>query len=1222
MKNYNLKQKLTQKGGLMIEALAMLGLIAVVTPTMYKKSAERTLEVEDINTASTVRSFMSAAESYVAANYIALMDPTTPDHFGIADGGAKIINNADLAPYLPYQFSTDNSLYNYNAPTIAVARNGNNLTAFALFPAKGAGDLGIGQERTARIASLVGSTGGYVTGEKTARGVGGIWNLDSTQYEHLFGSDNSPVYSLVAASSSVINGSSAAAMVENTKYLQRTAENGENEKWRNSMRTDIYMGGHNNTDPDDKSAGLHSIRNIESLIVGTETDDTNKNNGLYITGGSNPNPNAYIYGTLRAVAENLFADTHKFRYGKVDDDNYRFEVDVDGNVTNYGNVDMGTDLTDNGYVYLGLIDNNDNYMFKGEINGSGADLSLLNDNMIKMTSDDNTDLRTDNAYGTKILIADGKFKGAGQTADLNSIGGNIVPAYNDAGIKPKEFPVVVGSNMMVEGLLSAGQVDAQHLRTASFSSGSEHINDANKWLEVDANGVKIANTDGVGTEADFTADGIVMRTNYRAGELGTNAELAIGKTDTDGHIHGTAPEIVFKTNSEGGKVMLNDPYVGMQLKGKDITIGDKDTFADDIAKNEGYRVIAGSGGDVDLLDSNLKVVDSDNRNVFTVSANSGLEDGNTNNYNDQIGGTSTYNIKGHGNVLFTSMTESTEGRATSALGNTFDDDSVHYLALGPNHEKAAINVVEGAETDDNSTKRVVFVDLSSKDSSAYVNPATGAIKSDADGAAPESYSMEPGSIYIRKGLVDVVPNSSDSNKAADEGSGVIRASRFVSNNMDSSGNELLVPQAVNNNLLETYNKEGSTPVVRYDRYMVNPAYTSVMKDIKLTTRGGARLSDVLPDFITKGIYVATNTYDDSMTTMKFKLVNLPTNPFALEGGPEESGTDASGNLKTEWASPFMGLVPTPQCPPGYMRVITVAPTGFMMAQAGGLYYSNGGGHGGMNRSRNIQTEPTSYFVNEDDMLQYLKTVKDITQTTAANAITEMVPDYRQLQVNSGENGRAVIEDGNGQRSVDIKGISDISVGTNYNSYSYDQGAEIGAQNTSTYVLSSIGNTSLPPMIFQQSTWLKSLSVPVYGKGSGGMIETQYGQSHDNEYARGWAVLMGFLYPHSLYGKIICGTGSSECGNEYATSVTDGGTADDVYWNIFPIRKNTLEGFVTTYCYFNRGQFEDNSDVDKYDVLNDVPTGFKKIGGTRNENSERTDYVEKLNDPRLKYNETW
>ena len=43
MKRRNINKTIMQRGGLMIEALAMLGLIAVVTPTMYKKSAERTM---------------------------------------------------------------------------------------------------------------------------------------------------------------------------------------------------------------------------------------------------------------------------------------------------------------------------------------------------------------------------------------------------------------------------------------------------------------------------------------------------------------------------------------------------------------------------------------------------------------------------------------------------------------------------------------------------------------------------------------------------------------------------------------------------------------------------------------------------------------------------------------------------------------------------------------------------------------------------------------------------------------------------------------------------------------------------------------------------------------------------------------------------------------------------------------------------------------------------
>ena len=48
----NFISKVNQTGSLMIEAMAMLALISLVTPTLYKKSAERTTELQDINTAT------------------------------------------------------------------------------------------------------------------------------------------------------------------------------------------------------------------------------------------------------------------------------------------------------------------------------------------------------------------------------------------------------------------------------------------------------------------------------------------------------------------------------------------------------------------------------------------------------------------------------------------------------------------------------------------------------------------------------------------------------------------------------------------------------------------------------------------------------------------------------------------------------------------------------------------------------------------------------------------------------------------------------------------------------------------------------------------------------------------------------------------------------------------------------------------------------------------
>ena len=62
----------SQLGSMMIEALAMLALIAMVTPILYRKTAERTTELQDINTAGELRSIIKAVDDYVAANYDAI----------------------------------------------------------------------------------------------------------------------------------------------------------------------------------------------------------------------------------------------------------------------------------------------------------------------------------------------------------------------------------------------------------------------------------------------------------------------------------------------------------------------------------------------------------------------------------------------------------------------------------------------------------------------------------------------------------------------------------------------------------------------------------------------------------------------------------------------------------------------------------------------------------------------------------------------------------------------------------------------------------------------------------------------------------------------------------------------------------------------------------------------------------------------------------------------
>ena len=100
--------------------------------------------------------------------------------------------------------------------------------------------------------------------------------------------------------------------------------------------------------------------------------------------------------------------------------------------------------------------------------------------------------------------------------------------------------------------------------------------------------------------------------------------------------------------------------------------------------------------------------------------------------------------------------------------------------------------------------------------------------------------------------------------------------------------------------------------------------------------------------------------------------------------------------------------------------------------------------------------------------------------------------------------------------------------------------------------------------------------------------------------------MGFAYPVSLYKNIIQ--------NIIGTLPEDG----DVYWNIFPVRVKTLEAYATVYCYFDRTNLYNSGlkdqYTDKYDQLNSFRSGHQK--------PNTNGYLDRLDDPTLKYKEPW
>lgn len=1269
MKRRNLTNRIMQQGGLMIEALAMLGLIAVVTPTMYKKSAERTMEVEDINTATTVRTIMGAAESYVAANYATITSDMIKNNQQVRE-----IPMPNLDNYLPYKFDTDKALYNYNKPKVALVRQDNNLTVFVLFPAKNDADAGIGQERTARIAALVGSNGGYVNANKSARGVGGIWSLNTADFSNTFKDQNPNIYSLVTASADTIS-ASAGNEIDNDKYLQRGKDDndGDENLWKNTMRTDLYMGREYSDDDEadmyKNAAGPFSIRNINSLIVGSERAalgaadaDGNQaetgNYGLYISPAAT-NRNAFIAENLEAAASNFRVSQDFLGFGPTvpgsnDIGSYSFSVERNGNTLTYGNLTVDKDvylanaagLWDD--VKIGSIDihpgnpDADDYAIKIkrsiENNAPFGRVTILDDKIMQVNNFGTNDVSAP-TEDRIVLMDDGLKKVSGDEDG----GGEDVPtiSYNNAAAPV--FPVRIGSNTKVEGLLTAAQFDTQKLRAATLSVGSEHIDDANKWLNVDKDGVTIKDpaytvdeeTSGdageSGTRLRIANDIIAMHvgeaTNLREPSglnISSNSEQVVLRKGVRTSVYGTELDLrgekgatmtgrrvllqaLSEKNGDGYKdlddindtystvkentVMLRNNNMQMRMNDNELRISGRTSATDGdevLSTNKKYRTVF-SGGNLDLDNTNFNVqalrpTDENGektdtkvkQSILSIYGNDDYEKqgeykdasgANKNIFYDRNTNTKgKYDLAMHGDILITDGKEGQKAAINSSGGTryvSFNSTRVQS-DVGINIVTKNVENPGSGEYNRSAKRNIILIDQGAvktvQDTSSNSN--SGSAQS-----VPNYYSKAgDGTIYIRRGYLEVKSGSSTSAREKNplNGFGVIAASRLVANNADDGLDRdvYMVPELIKSDVLTTYNNASSSNNLhRYDRYMVNPAYTSVMHDIKLVTRGGARLSDILPDFITKGIYVVTNSCSEDSIT--FPPASKSDIDRCTNLGKDESYSLGSGNA---WGSPVLGFVPAPQCPPGYGRVITLTPASFQMAQGGTLGMSNGS-HG------QYYVVPAGIYAPADGYLN--KDINgNITETRFKKASVDKNNSKEAAYISTPSSG---VRPGTGTSNITVKGMSNIA--------------------TKEYVLTASNADAKGPMYIQQSTWLKSYALKMVNS--------------ENGYVQGWAAIMGFVYPHSIYSGFATAVGS----NPLKLSDAD----DAAYWNLFPVLRSSMEGYATVYCYFDRTNLmakDFNYVAGKYMNTNDnyssPAEGYGKTGSNLN----------RLNDPTLQYNEVW
>ncbi len=816
MKKINSKSEL---GSMMIEAIAMLGLIAMVTPVLYKKSAERTSELQDINAAGEIRSIIKAVDDYVGANYNIIAGKSeehtvtnncagegndTQDYSGFEVGGSIEIPIGHLCEFLPYGIlnaegnarasklfsdQTKIVLKMTGSEDTEEAKGQKVITSFVVTDPYN--ELPI--LRASSISSMIGGNGGYATEDNKVAGNMGIWGVDNTQEDLGVAVKK---HAIVAASTAGISAQSAtveAGENDSDNFLYRTADSDPEQR---TMQNTLFMGGNGFEN--------QNIVNIKGLAVGAENTG---DHALYIKQG---------------------------------------DIQIDE-----GNIQIGTG--DNPPVFIGndgTISVSNNLEAGGEVSGltakfgEGDNLVTAAEGILSAVSGNFGDGAVTINQDNKTTINQPLIVEHSGTCDRTDQTGCALKVVGNA---------YVGGNLTITGTF-----DADHLH-------------ANTWLSV-------------GGDRDTPSLLSVKDNAFRFGNASTENNL----------ITANASANTFDVTASGGATIKADENNKLEVKDTGVTM----TGGAATVTATGGNVSA-TGNTVSLNDTALKVTKTGENNAITSNVTSfqitptGKESHLTVNNN----GT-------NGELIVNKMDTVFNGDGTHS--NVYLRDSVFRLQNSSNND-----VVRIGQTADSNAQ----IDISGEGVTMRTEPGSGDItkvlRVNLSSSPAEHDASYP--IYIRKGAIEMAENSNNGGRP------YIQTDRLISTKLVESGGLL-------NDSGDVYNSDV--------HYAVDPAYTSIMHDIKLTTRGGARLSDILPDFINKGIYVVDNTAPTVGQTCNGSTGKTLDNYFLLDRPAKlavKPCLDASQKV-----SPWAGFVPLPTCPHGYAAVITVGLANAAMAQAGHL----------------------------------------------------------------------------------------------------------------------------------------------------------------------------------------------------------------------------------------------------------------------------------------------
>ena len=888
-------EKDNERGALMIEAIALLGLMTMMSPMVVRQTADRTAEMEEVAIAGQMKEIKDALSNWIEANYQEKAKKFSAE--GKADESFSVSVRAQCTEVSKddgTECTVANNCYtltNGAITTIPADAKCSRYKMTGVVLSKSDNNEEIDDRRASRIASMIGADGGYMRTKKLVESLYGSSSGGSgedgsvAEMQKIVGSQGmweGDVTKYIPGVSTDIGGKVAATTIFSSgfsgDYLYRKKVDGL--PGANSMFTDLDMGGATECEGD----GCHKINNAGGLeVVGGKilirSQNTDDDQGI-----SDGNSFAKI-----ALATDK---THMHVNNSLD---FSVGASISGNsvsdaagriqMSQYNGISMETkgNMFISGNHFEAHID--DGAYAEQYIRGDQTKLSVGNNSAFSFLSSDKAKTSVDDGASFSLLTKD--------TADLSINNRESYLAMDNTGIS-------------IDTLKNA-QITANVLKASIGDINGADRNSPYTWLTMSENE--------------------------------TTLHISTEQTEAYSFLNESKSETIVDT--ESSFTLYSDP--SSEEKYFSVNLGTDD------GEMPVYQMLFNKMGLT--LHSNR----DENRITFTTK---------------------------------NSSTGATEGMVNLLASK---DGTGLYSGYMYVNRGAALVVEDGGK------KQIAFYGGSGRVSGVFFQPES---ISDTDGHALDVIQGRAAITIEENGLtkanVNYLTDKFTSNRSKDTAAIAINMLGY-----DTTSRPYHAHDADHWN---------------YAHYRVDPAFISVMNDIKLTSRGGARLSEALPNYILKGIYELSNSYGsggwpcraqtitdgtsksgiskDSNCTYRVPYYSLKAlglssggwefncgangatqHPVRAGGGKcagkEGDSTYEDGDYVTFsyynssgyqecdsdsfcWAHPFMGLVPAPGryvqyklsdgtterlyaqdegvCPDGYQAVITVTPTVFELGK--------------------------------------------------------------------------------------------------------------------------------------------------------------------------------------------------------------------------------------------------------------------------------------------------